>query len=293
MDSRQSSLLPNELWIRILENLNADEDLPTLWKSCRQVSTAFKAITESIFREKHLPRTRLGFYLGEYVEVGNALQDDEIRHLAAGFEFSSLCGDRATAIFSADEDLPENLQPRIKKRLREYLVRADILVPQHTVQIRRDINDGPIPNLSIEYEKLELSCDWRKLFSIFYNEEFLYRAITAKTLKEREPLLAELKAEVDRGQMDPRVVMQQSLTMFGEDLKTSRKLARRARIIWQCKEHDGTEWDFDRDGNAEEENKCLADLEKIRYYASFEEFSDEESDDDPKHKGEDDDDKDS
>ncbi|PBP22189.1 hypothetical protein BUE80_DR007010 [Diplocarpon rosae] len=226
---------------------------------------------------------------GEYVEVGNALEHDETRHLAAGFEFSSLCGDEVIAIFSADEVLPENLQPRIKKRLREYVVGADILVPQHTVQIRRDINDGPIPHLSIEYEKLELSCDWRKLFSFFYNEEYLYHAITAKTLKKREPLLAELKAKVDRGQMDPMAVMQRALTTFGEDSKASRKLARRARIIWQCQEHDGTEWDFDRDGNAEEENKCLADLQKIRQYASLKEFSDEESDD-PEREDEDDED---
>ncbi|XMA11728.1 hypothetical protein WAI453_004519 [Rhynchosporium graminicola] len=48
MTSNFSPLLPNEIWSQILENLTADEDLPTLWKHCRQVSTAFKDFAESM-----------------------------------------------------------------------------------------------------------------------------------------------------------------------------------------------------------------------------------------------------
>ncbi len=215
------------------------------------------------------------------MDDGNTSEDDEIYHLAAGFEFSELHEDRVTATFAVDNDeISIDLQPRTRKRLKEYLGNIDIEVPQHTVQIRRDVNDGPIPDISMDYEILELSCNWRKLFSAFYSEEYLYHKLTAKQLKLQEPFLADLKAKVDRGEMDPMAVMTKALTAFGDDSKTCRKLARRARIRWQFKEYDGTEWDFERDGNPIGERNRLAELQKIRHFASMEDFSDEGSEED-------------
>jgi hypothetical protein len=67
MASKATPSLPNELWIRVLENLAADQDdhgLLTLWYSCRQVNTAFKEAAEFIFRETQLPNVLLYFELG-------------------------------------------------------------------------------------------------------------------------------------------------------------------------------------------------------------------------------------
>lgn len=64
MATKQCPSLPNELWTQILENLRADEDLPTLWKRCRNVNTAFRDAAETIFREQHLPKTKFYFFLG-------------------------------------------------------------------------------------------------------------------------------------------------------------------------------------------------------------------------------------
>lgn len=66
MASKQPPTLPNEIWIRVLENLNQEQDIPDAWLSCRHVSTAFKAVVESIFRERHLPKTWIVFYLGTH-----------------------------------------------------------------------------------------------------------------------------------------------------------------------------------------------------------------------------------
>ncbi|KAH6720967.1 hypothetical protein BKA61DRAFT_570597 [Leptodontidium sp. MPI-SDFR-AT-0119] len=287
MASKQCPSLPTELWTQILQNLNDDEDLPSLWKSCRHVSTAFRDTAESIFRERHLPKTRFYFYLGARgLDVNQTDEEDyeerlQVCHLAAGFDFLSLSEDGITATFAVNtDDLPEILQPRARKRLREYVGNMDIEAPKHTVQIRRDVNDGPIPGLSIDYEKLTLSCNWRELFGAFYTEEYLCDKFTAKALEKRATWLEELKAQVDRKELNPMEVMKKALTAFEDDSKDCRKLARRARICWQFKIHDGTEWDFGRDGDEAVERGCLAKLQKIRFSASLEVFSDEESGDD-------------
>lgn len=67
MAAHQTGPLPNEIWIRVLQNLDNDDDIAELWTICRHVCTAFKEVTESIFRERHLPRTGFDFNLGERV----------------------------------------------------------------------------------------------------------------------------------------------------------------------------------------------------------------------------------
>jgi hypothetical protein len=65
MEAPQTFTLPNELWIRVLQDLDNEEDIAVLWTTCRHVCTAFKDATESIFRERHLPKTRINFDLGK------------------------------------------------------------------------------------------------------------------------------------------------------------------------------------------------------------------------------------
>ncbi|KAG4433100.1 hypothetical protein IFR05_011418 [Cadophora sp. M221] len=221
------------------------------------------------------------FLLDRSDEDDDAERVRRMGHLAAGFDFSSLSEDGITATFTVDvDDLPEILHTRARRRLREYVSDMDIEAPKHTVQIRRDVNDGPIPGLSIDYEKLELSCNWRELFGAFYTEEYLYHKFTLKALEKRAAWLEELKAKVDRKELNPMAVMKKALMAFEDDSKDSRKLARRARICWQFKKHDGTEWDFGRDGDEDVERVCLAEIQKTRFSASLEIFNDEESEDD-------------
>lgn len=64
MATRQALALPNELWTRVLQNLDNDEDRPELWMIGRHICTTFKHEVESIFRDTALPKTMLIFNLG-------------------------------------------------------------------------------------------------------------------------------------------------------------------------------------------------------------------------------------
>ena len=66
MERTQCPALPAELWLRVLENLQKEEDLPELWTSHRYVCTAFKQAVEAIMRENHLRKTWINFQLGTY-----------------------------------------------------------------------------------------------------------------------------------------------------------------------------------------------------------------------------------
>ena len=99
------------------------------------------------------------------------------------FEFSHLSEDNAQAIFKID-DTADKYKPEIRKRLRRVLEVRAIEAPQYEIRVHQDINDGPIPGLSVDYENLQLTCDWREMFSIFYGEEQIYHRLLNKWVKD-------------------------------------------------------------------------------------------------------------
>jgi len=101
--------------------------------------------------------------------------------------------------------------------------------------------------------------------------------------------LSELRAMVDRKEMDPHQVIMKALSSFAEDNTLARKMARRARIKRQFGELDGTEWDFGRDGDASSEENSLKKLQQLRQLASFEEWSDDDEDEEEDEEEDDDD----
>lgn len=194
--------------------------------------------------------------------------------LACEFEFHHLLADDQTAVLSVDQ-LPDDLVPVARKRMRESVSKTSIEIPCHYIQIRRDITDGPIPGLLFDSEEMELSCNWKALFTAFYGEEFLYHSLLGKAVEGRRPWLDGLKAMVDRKEMDHQHVIMKAFDAFAADDKAARKTARRARIKRQWS-HIDPEWSFARDGNQEEETRVLKSLQQYRQWAGFEEWSDEE-----------------
>jgi hypothetical protein len=147
------------------------------------------------------------------------------------------------------------------------------------VLIDRDVNDGPIPGLSVndkDPKDLKLSCNWQKLLYYFYAEEHLYHAITARTREKRKSLLADLRVKADRGKMSISDMNKKVLEMLQNDSHTARKMARRARIQRQFMENNGPEWDFCRDdGNLAVEQRRLYFIEKMRRRASLDDENDD------------------
>jgi hypothetical protein len=270
MATVQCPTLPPELWIRILRNLKMEEDLPDLWMSFRHVCTAFKDAVESIFCNEHLPKTWIQFNLGTHYT-----DDDDRIVLDSEFDFSHLSEDKVTAIFRIEEFSGE-CKSVIRGYLRNYVEDMDVEAPRHTVQIRRDVNDTPIPRLSIDYDKLELSCNWRELYTRFYGEEQLYHKLTGAWVKSKEEWAEDLKVKTDRGEVDMMVAMEEAIYAFTDGPQDSRKIARRARIRRQFRELDGREWDVKRDGDLVEETWILSTLAQTQQLASMEEYSDDE-----------------
>jgi len=271
MASKQSLTLPNEIWIRVVENLSKkEEDLPDAWMTCRHVSTAFKAAVETVFREIHLSKTWIAFLLGE---IRN--EDDERVLLDASFDFDRLSEEKNVAIFKMDPG-QERYHKVLRRRLQSAIEDASIHAPVHTIQIRRSLNDTPIPGLSVDYENWELSCDWRGLYTCFYGEEQLCHRSTQKWVKDREAWTSDIQKQVARGEIDMIGAMEKAIRAFAGGADEAKKMSRRARIRRQYQEEQGYEYDFEQDGDADEEKAILKKLGELEQLSYFEEYSDDE-----------------
>jgi hypothetical protein len=303
MAAEQTATLPNEIWIRVLQNLDNDESIADLWTTCRHVCTAFKDATESIFRERHLPKTRINFNLGKkahpllifmltidpgkFTEGPNGLQLPDLT-LTADFEFAELLDNGDTAMFRLEEHIPDQLILSVKERAQTYIENMDIVDPKHSIQIRRDVLDGPIPSLSFDKSKCELSCNWRDLFTVFYGEESLARRLTDKWLDSKVAYLEELKAKMGRGEMGAERIISAAILEIGSGEEICRRNARRIRLRHQFRELDGRTWDPERDGDSGKECDALTKLRILKQFASNEAFSDEEYSDEWEDEDEDD-----
>ncbi|PMD33763.1 hypothetical protein L207DRAFT_639165 [Hyaloscypha variabilis F] len=278
MAEQQPIALPNELWIRILQNLDNDEDIAELWTTCRHVCTAFKRVVESICRDRHLPKTRLNFRLGRFTGGRNGRQLPDIT-LMAEFEFAELSEDICTAKFRLNDDIPEELIPTVKERMQTSVENMDIAAPKHSIQIRRDVLDGPIPSLSYDQAKCEVNCNWRDLFTAFYGEEALARRLTNQWLDNQVAYLDELKRKFTRGEMGAERIISAAILEVGSGEKICRRDARRARIRHQFRKLDGRNWDPEHDGDSAKECDALNELWALKQFAQSEVFSDEEDSD--------------
>lgn len=199
-----------------------------------------------------------------------------------------LSENKTLATFQIDET-DVKYKPVIRKRLREAVEDRMIEAPQYEIQIHRDINDGPIPDLSVDYENLQLTCDWREMFSIFYGEEQIYHKYLGKWVKDQEAWSIGLREKMERGELDMGNLIEQAVGGFASGSEDARKIARRARIRREFQKLDGTEWDAELDGDLEQEKKALKHLKESRFFCSFETHSDDEDEDDEEEEEEDED----
>jgi hypothetical protein len=172
--------------------------------------------------------------------------------------------------------------------MQTYIENMDIADPKHSIQIRRDVLDGPIPSLSFDKNTCEMSCNWRDLFTAFYGEESLARRLTDKWLDTKMAYLEELKKKLARGEMGAERIISAAILEIGSGEDICRKNARRARIRHQFRELDGSNWNPERDGDSGKEGDALRKLKILKQLASNEEFSDEEYSDEWEDDDEDD-----
>jgi hypothetical protein len=143
------------------------------------------------------------------------------------------------------------------------------------VQVRHDLNDTPIPGFSIDYDTLTISCDWRGLFSAFYAEELLVNNMRDRAMEQFSARRDAMIADVHAGRLDIVESMKQMLTKYGDETDNARKLARRVRIRRQYERDGYNDWQ-PKAWAAEEEDEINKGLKEAIFFASFQEFSDEE-----------------
>ncbi|KAI9702781.1 MAG: hypothetical protein M1836_007995 [Candelina mexicana] len=238
--------LPVEVWARILQSLpyRKKHDLLHLWITCRSVSRFFKDEIEYIFRKKHLSKTWISFQSDNY-EPGPDGNTTSIYDPTPQCDwiFSHVSpDDKNIAIFvGAEEYLEEHKEavPRILPSIIEERDLPDRLYsPQHTVQIRREINDPELPGLSIDYEKLELSLNWRELYCNFFAEEKLITTILDQ-IHETDRHVLHRKASAK----DMKKLMLAAIYKVHDVWEASRLEARRLRVRRQLREQQGIEYD--------------------------------------------------
>jgi hypothetical protein len=178
-------------------------------------------------------------------------------------------------------DFHEDYRRVITQRLRNPAADQSIETPRHYVQVHRELNDTPIPDLSFDYEKLELSCDWRGLYTRFFGEEQLFHKYTKAWVAEKEGWAKDMRKQVEGGQLDMLKAMETLMYAFADGSDDGRKKARRARMKHQFRDR-GEEIDLDLP--SDEEDTVLKDIAIARQTASMENDSeydfDEEDEDD-------------
>jgi hypothetical protein len=116
------------------------------------------------------------------------------------FTFSHLSEDKNTSVFADRRgDYEGYLKGTFDDILREWAsnINLNFEDTHHTIEIAsRDLNDTPIPGISINYEAAELSCDWRGLFTAFYCEQLLYERLMGKWERDEEPWTEEVKQSI-------------------------------------------------------------------------------------------------
>ncbi|KAF2665113.1 hypothetical protein BT63DRAFT_417641 [Microthyrium microscopicum] len=201
-------ILPAEIWYDILDEL---DDLPHLWRKCRQVCHAFKEITESIFARQILEEgdMNVSFDLGwGYVGPGMT----EKRVFGASLFFKEWADEKKEVAVFQDENQDETIEDdefaEVDNRMMrsrwsekvDWYTPADATgakamdsrfdLPPWTISIgslldRERVNDTELPGWKIDYAKKEMRFRWKEALDAFYREvEYIDNAVKAAALEE-------------------------------------------------------------------------------------------------------------
>jgi hypothetical protein len=149
-------------------------------------------------------------------------------------------------------------------------------LPRHPIKSRSAVW-FPIPGLRVDYEKWELSCDWRALYTCFFGEDKLYHHHSTKFVEEKEAWASDMRQQMERGETEMMAVMMKAVPTFADGSDEAKKIARRARIARQCKKK-GSETEFEDEEEIAEEQAILKGLKDMEFSAGLEEYSDDEVD---------------
>lgn len=213
---------------------------------------------------------------GDTLEHEDENTDDEETRTEhdVSFVFSHVSEDGNTAFFHA----PGSKKILVTKLLRKYVKvpRDNFEIPRHTVRVRRQINDTPIPGFHIDCTERVLSCDWRGLYSAWYAEDLNYRHMLADRVHEQDNQREELSAQLACGEVNQMEMLMRAAMGYFANTEASENAARRIRIRRQYRELDGRDWDPSDEESQHLEAMMRKRLKKEESRYNDLEFSDDE-----------------
>ncbi|KAF5378902.1 hypothetical protein D9615_006853 [Tricholomella constricta] len=264
---------PVELFRSILELV---DDLTVLWTICRPVSKQWTQIVEEIFIEKHIRKTWFRIDGGKWRprKYGRVM-------LSATFAFDRFDGSNPSRAIFSDKGCESRFFDKLCERVRDKMEYGNpAYSPNVIIQVRRMVNDTAVPGLEFDFEKLEMSFDWNRMYSAFFKEEAELERRQDKWLSRPElqdTIIPKLQEQVQREELRQQDALKHMYEQTLGRIPEIRKTLRRERIYREILESDGVQWTWEDD----HDQKDLEKLDQERYAASIEDpFSDESDTDD-------------
>ncbi|KAF2461744.1 hypothetical protein BDY21DRAFT_3 [Lineolata rhizophorae] len=274
--------LPPEIWVRILKSHNQPGHL---WNKCRQVSRSFRDWVDQVFLEKQqLQKVSIDFHFSAALSSRTGFEHP----LALKMTLDRLSEDKTGAIFKHrttteiwgdDQEMVSTMKDKARNTFRGYQTGHLIQRPRHVIKVRRSALDSDLPDLQFDYQTVEISFDWRKMFTDFYAEVAYCERLRIERLNTIIPEAARQRELIGLGLCDPTKSMMEMMNAFADIVHDATKDARRFRIRKLLLDRFGEEtsesWDPDDEPGIE--NKALEELKEINFALGFATFDDLES----------------
>lgn len=202
--------------------------------------------------------------------------EEENVHLEIKYKFHAVSNDNKVATFEGDETGEKHrhlVGSVLSRTIEETASIYDIIAPTHQIRVHRRVNDTPIPCLALEYGTLQLSVDWRGMYTRFFGTEMLEKetldvlaAEYDKNIREEE-LKRKIRHETsgDMRIFVPGLQRVQDMLVLTDKAEV---VARRSCIRRQFREIGAQpNWDFESPANWEEEDRIIRKLQSLRSQA--------------------------
>ena len=194
----------------MLDDRGLREDLPSLWRKCRQVCRTFRDIVDDIFRKEVLPDMMIEFDLDwDYLDQENLTMKcffglemafdrfaDENKEIAV-FKNSIRAHEKEPGFIETHDKLE---RAKWEEKLSVYTppdavgsaamdTRFDL--PPWTIELRGSVNDTELPGWKVDFEKKEISFKWKDAMEAFYREvEYIDKTVYTEVSAYQQLTLA-------------------------------------------------------------------------------------------------------
>ncbi|OIW22989.1 hypothetical protein CONLIGDRAFT_687065 [Coniochaeta ligniaria NRRL 30616] len=225
--------LPLELWTAILSYLTGSpDDLCWIWLNLRRVSNNFNAAIEMAVRNCVLRSAEIAipFHRTKIVRSGNPPMVTRIQlgTIVAHFDHLSDDGERAVfrdenALERMGEELLDHTVTSWRRRNELYLgdpawdfdtndqadydahvmlQRFQFNQPPHVITMGGMVNDTELLGLQVDFDRLEMSFDWKHMLTNFLAEEERVRHLERTAKMGQHSRLADMRERLHAGRLD-------------------------------------------------------------------------------------------